>query len=152
MNDKGLMTRETGTFEPIREFSMLPALGGIFDELFAPVRAALPTAWMPRVDIHETEKEYVLNLALPGVKKEDVTVDVRDGVLSIAGERRAVKEEKEKSWLRKETSYGSFRRAFILPDDTHPEQLKAAYKDGVLTVLIPRPAHAEAKGIRIRVE
>lgn len=142
--EKGLMTREVEQ-----------GLTSLIDELFAPMRppaAVLPKGWLPRVDVQETEKEYVLSAALPGVRKEDVRVDVRDGVLTIIGERRSEKEEKGKTWLRKETSYGAFERSFVLPDGTHPEEVRAGHKDGVLTISMPKPAETKHKGVRIAVE
>lgn len=157
--EKEMMTSEADrklvNFDPLRDWGGFPTLSGLFDELFAPLRlpaAALPKNWMPRVDIQETDKEYILSVALPGVRKEDVKLDVRDGMLSITGERRSEKEEKGKTWLRKESSYGSFRRSFMLPDGTHPEDVKAAHKDGVLTISMPKPVEVKAKGVRINVE
>lgn len=157
--EKGLMTRsaerDLPVWDPFRDAGAFPTLSGIIDELFAPSRApaaVLPRSWMPRVDIQETEKEYVLTAALPGVRKEDVRLDVRDGVLSIAGERKTEKEEKGRTWLRKETTYGSFERSFVLPEGTHPEDVKASHKDGVLTVRMPKPAGSQPKGVRINVE
>lgn len=157
--EKVLMTRETerdpASWDPFRGGGTFPSLTGLIDELFAPMRlpaAVLPKGWMPRVDVQETEREYVLSAALPGVRKEDVRIDVRDGILTIVGERKSEKEEKGKTWLRRETSYGSFERSFILPDGTHPEDVKAAHKDGVLTISMPKAVETKSKGVRVNVE
>ena len=154
--EKGLMRRESeeeAVWDPFRDLGTLPAIGSLLDELLTPMRLpSTPKAWLPRVDVQETEKEYVLTAALPGVRKEDVKLDVRDGVLTIAGERRAEKEEKGKAWLRRETTYGSFSRSFTLPEGTHPEDIKASHKDGVLTVSMPKPAEPKSKSVRIGVD
>ena len=158
MNEKGMMTKETQRdielSDPLREFRNVP-LGGFFEDLFAPMKTilpAMPKAWMPRADIQETEKDYLLSLALPGVRKEDVKLDIQGDVLTITGERKSDKEEKGKYWLRRETSYGSFQRSFVLPDGLHPEDVKAAHKDGVLTVTMRKPAEVKPKGVRINVD
>lgn len=157
--DKGPMTKESerglASWDPFRDGLTFPSLTGLIEELFAPTRspaAVLPAGWMPRVDVQESEKEYVLSAALPGVRKEDVRIDVRDGILTIIGERKSDKEEKGKTWLRRETSYGAFERRFTLPEGTHPEDVKASHKDGVLTISMPKPAGAKARGVRINVE
>jgi HSP20 family protein len=89
---------------------------------------------------------------LPGVKKEDIVVEMRDGDLVISGERKTDSEVKEQDYYRIERSYGSFRRRIPMPFDVRPEQVKANYKDGVLEVEIPKPAlkEPEAKKITVR--
>ncbi|MEK7232373.1 MAG: Hsp20/alpha crystallin family protein [Elusimicrobiota bacterium] len=137
----------------LREFRRLP-FGGL-EDIFSPMRTslpALPTAWMPRVDIRETEKEYILDLSLPGVKKEDVKVEVKDGVLTISGEKKTEKEEKGKTWLRRESSYGSFQRSFVLPEGLHTEDVKASCKEGVLTLTMRKPAEVKRRGVSVRVD
>src|ERR1041385_7135330 len=145
------MEREIESWSPFRLF---PA-GGFFEDLFAPLRVsvpALPSAWMPRADIRETDKEYILDLALPGVKKEDVKVEVKDEVLTITGEKKTEKEEKGKTWLRRESSYGSFQRSFALPEGLHAEDIKSSYKDGVLTLTMRKPAEVKGRGVSIKVD
>lgn len=140
--------------DPLREFRGLP-FGGLLEDVFAPMKAGfppMPAAWMPRADIRETEKEYVIELALPGVKREDVKVDVQGDVLTVSGEKRTEKEEKGKTWLRRESSYGSFRRSFALPEGLHPEDVKASCKDGVLTLTLRKPAEAKPRGVSVKVE
>lgn len=140
--------------DPLREFRLFP-LSGLFEEAFAPLRMTsptLPTAWMPRADIRETDKEYILDIALPGVRKEDVKVDVQDNILTITGEKKSEKEEKGKTWLRRESSYGSFQRCFSLPEGLHTEDVKAAYKDGVLTLTMRKPMEVKSRGVNIKVD
>lgn len=140
--------------DPLREFRAFP-FGGLLEDAFAPLRMnlpALPEAWMPRTDIRETEKEYILDISLPGVRKEDVKVEVKDDILSINGERKSEKEEKGKAWLRRESSYGSFQRSFTLPEGLHTEDVKAAFKDGVLTLTMRKPAEVKSRGVSIKVD
>ena len=140
--------------DPLREFRLLP-FGGLLEDVFAPLRTnmpAFPAAWMPRTDIRETEKEYILDISLPGVKKEDVKVDVKDNVLTVTGEKKSEKEEKGKTWLRRESSYGSFLRSFELPEGLHTEDVKASCKDGVLTLTMRKPAEVKKRGVSIKVD
>lgn len=140
--------------DPLREFRLLP-FGGIFEDAFAPLKMdlpALPAAWLPRADIRETDKEYILEIALPGVKKEDVKVDVKDDILTISGEKKAEKEEKGRNWIRRESSFGSFTRSFVLPQGLHNEDVKASCKDGVLTLNLRKPAEVKTRGVSIKVD
>lgn len=140
--------------DPLREFRLLP-FGGLLEDVFAPLRTnmpAFPTAWMPRTDIRETEKEYILDISLPGVRKEDVKVEVKDNVLTVTGEKKSEKEEKGKTWLRRESSYGCFLRSFELPEGLHTEDVKASCKDGVLTLTMRKPAEVKARGVSIKVD
>src|SRR4051812_9732316 len=85
--------------------------------------------WMPLVDITEDDKEYLITAELPEVKKEDVKVTVENGVLTVTGERKFEKEEKDKRYHRIERSYGSFARSFALPDDGDASKVNAEFKD-----------------------
>lgn len=148
--------RPAAVWDPFPEFRGLGGLSEIFDELLSgmpsPRTRALGGALMPRVDIHETDREYVLKAALPGVKKEEVKIEVDNGVLSIRGEHRAEKEEKDKNWLRREIQYGCFQRSFNLPGGIHPEDVKAHFKDGMLTVAVHKHALVKSRGVPVRVE
>ena len=144
-------------WEPARGSRGLTGLSALFDDLMNGRMPALqfptpPRAWAPRVDIQETEKEYVLTASLPGVKKDDVKVSVEEGVLTISGERREEKEEKGKAWLRRESAYGSFQRSFVLPSGMHPEEVKASHKDGQLVVTLRKPVQPKSRGISVKVE
>ncbi|MBI4376970.1 MAG: Hsp20/alpha crystallin family protein, partial [Elusimicrobia bacterium] len=99
-----------------------------------------------------TNKEYIISAALPGMKKEDVHINVRNGVLTLSGERKEETEEKGKNWLKREMGYGSFQRSFILPVGVHPEDVKASYKDGVLNVSLPKLEPEKKQGIDIKVD
>jgi len=113
-----------------------------------PISAA---AWEPLTDITEDEKEFLVKAELPEVKKEDVKVNVEDGILRISGERKFEKEEKNKKYHRIERSYGSFLRAFTLPEGADATKIAADFKEGVLMVHLPKTEKAKAKAIEVKV-
>ena len=107
--------------------------------------------WTPSVDISETEAEYVVKAELPEVKKEDVKVTVEDGILTLQGERRHEKEEKGKRVHRIERAYGSFVRSFTIPDYVDDAKVSAEFKDGVLSLRLPKSEKAKPKAIEVKV-
>lgn len=107
--------------------------------------------WTPLVDISEDDKEYVIKAELPEIDRKDVRVKVEHGVLTITGERRIEKEEKDKRYHRVERVYGNFARSFTVPDDADPEKVTAEYKDGVLRVHLAKAPHALPKTIDVKV-
>ena len=107
--------------------------------------------WAPLVDIVEDEHEYLIKAELPEVKKEEVKVTVQDGVLSLAGDRKLVKEEKDKKYHRVERAYGSFVRTFSLPEDADENKVSADFKDGVLQVHLPKSEKARPKNIEVQI-
>lgn len=107
--------------------------------------------WTPRVDIVEDEKEILVKAELPEMKKEDVKVTVDQGVLTISGERKLEKEEKNKKYHRIESSYGSFLRSFTLPVAVLAEKVSAEFKDGMLKVHLPKDMSTGAKSVEIKV-
>ena len=109
------------------------------------------TEWTPTVDISEDEHGYHIKAELPEVKKEDVHVTVESGVLTIRGERRFEKEETKRKYHRVERSYGSFLRSFSIPDDADPTVVSAEYKDGVLSILLPKSEEKKPKRIEVSV-
>ena len=108
--------------------------------------------WSPRVNIAETDKAFVIKAEIPEVKKEDVKVTVDNGVLSICGERKQEKEEKGKKLHRVERRYGSFCRSFTLPDNVDEAKIEASFKDGMLSLEVPKTEEVEPKAIEIKVE
>jgi HSP20 family protein len=113
--------------------------------------AMVGTEWLPRVDIAETEKEYVLKAELPEVKKEEVKVRFENGVLSITGERKLEKEEKGKKYHRVERAYGRFERTFTVPEETDPAKITSEFKEGVLIVHLPKNPEAKPKAVEVKV-
>jgi HSP20 family protein len=108
--------------------------------------------WSPQVDITEDDKEYLLKTDLPEMKKDEIKVNVEEGVLSVSGERKAEKEEKNKKFHRIERSYGSFMRSFSLPEDADGKKVLAEFKDGVLHVHLPKSPVAKPKAIEVKVQ
>src|SRR5512137_848560 len=98
--------------------------------------------WSPLVDISEDDKEYVIKAEIPDMKKEDVKISVQDEILTISGERKYEKEEKGKRYHRVERAYGSFMRSFAVPENADGSKVNAEYKDGVLTVHLPKSEKA----------
>ena len=94
--------------------------------------------WTPFVDIGENDNEYLVKAELPEVKKEDIRVSVDEGTLTISGERKVEKEEKNMKFHRVERAYGRFERSFTLPDETDSERITSEYKNGILTVHLPK--------------
>jgi len=115
-------------------------------------REALSIAdWTPSCNVSETPEEYRIDAELPGVKKEDVELSVENRVLTLRGERREKKEEKDKKFHRVESTYGSFMRSFTLPDDADGDKVAADYKDGLLSVRVPRTAPKESNARTIKI-
>lgn len=108
--------------------------------------------WLPKVDVFEKENRLVTRVDLPGVKKEDVKVEVTDGHLALSGERKFEKEEKKDNVYRTEREYGSFYRAIPLPEGVKLEDVKATFADGVLEVSVPLPARPEAKVRKVEIQ
>ena len=107
--------------------------------------------WSPLVDISEDDKEYVIKAEIPEMKKEDIKLNVHNDVLTITGERKYEKEEKNKKYHRVERAYGSFMRSFTLPEDADGSKVTAEYKDGLLKVHLPKSEKAKPKAIEVKV-
>lgn len=118
-----------------RTFS--PFLSNLFDDDFFPV-VSNRTSSMPAVNIKENEKNYTLELAVPGMDKKDLKIDINEDVLTISSETKNETEEENDGYKRKEFSYSSFCRSFYIPDNVNKDKIGASYKDGILTVEIPK--------------
>jgi HSP20 family protein len=126
----------------------------LFREAFSPWpgETELSTrAWAPPVDIYETENDIVLKAELPGVDPKDVEVRIEDNTLYLKGERKFEKEVKEQNYHRVERCYGSFARSFSLPNSISADKVKAEFKDGLLTLTMPKREEAKPKTIKIDV-
>lgn len=108
--------------------------------------------WTPSTDISETDREYLIRAELPAVKKEDVQVTLDDGILTITGERKHHKEDKNETYHRVESFYGSFERRFSIPENVNAEAIRCESKDGVLTVRIPKNETPKHKPKQITVQ
>ncbi len=109
------------------------------------------TTWAPAVDIYETENELVVKADLPDVNEKDLDVRIENNTLTIRGERKFEKKVEEENYLRVERTYGSFSRSFSLPNTVNSEAIKAEYKNGVLTVELPKRAESKPKQIKVNV-
>ena len=103
----------------------------------------------PAVDIYEDEKAIYLKAELAGINPEEIKINVENDVLTLEGERKLEKEEKKEGYHRVERSYGSFRRSFSVPDNVSTDEIDANYKDGVLTLTLPKTREATAKEIKV---
>ncbi len=107
------------------------------------------TNWQPMVDIYDRDEEIVIKAELPGLEKKDITIDVKDRILTLKGERTYDNETEGDKYYRRERAYGKFERSFTLPDGLDPEKIKADYKDGLLSVEIPKSEKEKPKQITI---
>ena len=141
-------------WNPARDFfSLRHNMNSLFDDFFYPTRRTVENDgmwnWNPAVDIYEEESNIVVKAEVPGMQKDQITVDVKDGVLTLKGERSENKEIKEDRYFKRERTYGRFERAFTLPADVKADEIKAEYKDGVLKVLVPKPEAEKPKQITV---
>jgi HSP20 family protein len=151
-----LVRLSTARWDPFGEFSTLQErMNRLFEDLMPTTRMGeeeLNTGtFYPAVDIYEGEKEITLKAELPGIDKKDVHVDINGGVITLRGERKIEKENKKENYHRVERSYGIFNRSFALPTTVDPGKVKANYKDGVLSVTLPRKEEAKPKLIPVGV-
>jgi HSP20 family protein len=126
----------------------------LFREAFSPVfgEGELSTrTWAPPVDIYETDENLVLKAELPGINPDSVEIRVEDNTLYLKGERKFEKEVKEQNYHRVERSYGAFTRTFSLPGSIDADKVAANFKDGVLTLTMPKKEEAKPKTIKINV-
>ena len=141
------------TRRPMRNlFSLHNEIGRIFGDLFSlheDGTDAKETAWIPTVDISETENGYEIRAELPGVSENDVNISVSDNVLTIKGEKRTEEASDGKNYHRVERRYGSFQRSFTLPRHVETDAIKAEFTDGVLTLEIPKAEVAKPTEISI---
>ena len=107
--------------------------------------------WSPLVDISEDEKEYLIKVELPEVRKEDVKVTAEKGTLTIMGERKFEREEKSRKYHRVERAFGTFGRSFSLPEDASPAKVSAEFKDGVLTVHLTKDEKAKPQQVEVKI-
>jgi HSP20 family protein len=126
----------------------------LFKEAFSPISGETEQstrAWAPPVDIYETADNIVLKAELPGIDPQDLAIRVEDNTLYLKGERKFEKEVKEEDYHRVERSYGAFSRSFSLPSSIDTDKVKAEYKDGLLTLTLPKREVVKPKTIKIDV-
>ena len=146
-----------GRWDPFRDVAALQdRINRIFSESFGSARELDEDGgiydWRPPVDIYETAEGFILKVELAGVEKENVSVEVKDDVLTLKGERLLDPQVKDEQYYRKERSFGKFQRSFTLQESIKPEQVKASFKNGILTIVVPRPAAEGAKQVTVKID
>lgn len=138
-------------WSPSREFDTLrQEIDRVFNTFWPQEAMASSTSmWTPRIDLGETEDEYVLQADLPGMKQEDIDIQFHSGMLLLKGERK-LERETHNGYHRRERTYGAFARSFALGTPVEAEKISATYKDGVLEVHVPKTAAAKPKRIAIQ--
>jgi HSP20 family protein len=134
--------------------SSYPTLQDWFDRMFAgwPTYSETEFVWSPRVDVHETDREIYLYVELPGVKREDVKVEIKRSVLTISGERKQEAHAEKSEFSRTERYYGKFERSFTLPETVKNDSIGANLRDGILTVTLQKTEKAIPKQIEVEVK
>ena len=141
-------------WSPWREMETFPnSINRLFDGTLFPATWSSEDSelqnWRPVVDIYDNKKSIVIKAELPGVDKKDIHVDVKDGILTLSGERSCENEVKEENFHRKERFFGKFQRSFALPKGLNPDKIDADYKDGVLKIEIMKPEEEKPKKIAV---
>lgn len=108
--------------------------------------------WLPSLDVSETKNEIVVKAEIPGIDPKDIDISLADGVLTIKGEKKQEKEEKDENYHLIERSYGSFTRSVQLPKEVKSDKISASYKNGLLRVTLPKSEETKKKEIKIKVE
>lgn len=127
-----LLTR----FDPLREFANMQRAFQEMPQLSEEDKSI--NAFVPKVNTRELDDAYYIDVDLPGIKKEDIDIDIHDGKLTIQGERKFKDETKEEDYYKVETSFGKFMRSFSLPDNIDSDQVSASFNDGVLEVKVAK--------------
>ncbi len=141
-------------WEPFRGLSTLQdQMNRLFEDTLFRGRSSESalTTWAPAVDIYETENALVVKADLPDVNEKDLDIQVENNILTIRGERKFERDVKEDNYLRVERAYGSFSRSFSLGNTVNTEAIKAEYRDGVLTLTIPKREEAKPKQVKVSV-
>jgi HSP20 family protein len=146
--------RNTLSTEPYRTASTLQEqINRLFSDSFGrSTEEGNLTSWAPPVDIHETEHELVVKADLPDIDPQALDIRVENNILTIRGERKFEKKVEDKNYLRIERAYGAFSRSFALSNTVNADAIKAEYKNGVLTLTIPKREEAKPKQIKVNVE
>lgn len=140
-------------WEPLRGFKpFYRDVDRLINEFgFEPQEAIEQATWSPKVDVYETEESYVLKAELPGLKKEEIQIDLNDNTLTLKGEKKFDEKVEKENYVRVESSYGAFVRSFTLSDNVNAENISANYKDGILEVTLPKKEEAKPKEIKVEI-
>ncbi len=141
-------------WKPFREVSRLRSeMDRLWDEYFGAGRRAfrpMEEAWLPAVDVSETGDKITVRAEIPGMEAKDIDISMVGDTLVIKGEKKAEKEEKDENYHMVERSYGSFSRSMKLPATVDPDKVDASYKNGVLTIVLPKKEEVKPKPIEIK--
>jgi HSP20 family protein len=144
------MARHLIRWDPLRDMtSIRDDMDRLFDSMIGRYPTERTTIWAPALDVEETKEAVIVRTELPGTKKEDIKISVSGDELCISGERRHEAEDKGKTFHRIERAYGKFQRSLVLPADVQGDKAKAAYKDGVLELTLPKSEKAKSHEIAI---
>jgi HSP20 family protein len=143
--------------KPWRPFKELPALREEMNKLWSffgerPFMEPFGKEWQPSLDVSETKDNIVVKAEVPGMDGKDIDISLSGGVLTLKGEKKQEKEEKDENYYFAERSYGAFFRAVQLPQEVQTDKIKASYKNGVLTITLPKSEEAKAKEVKIKVQ
>src|ERR1700679_3855238 len=141
-------------FQPFREVSTLQdRINRVFRESYTGGQdeALTTSTFAPAVDVYEDEHKVALKIEVPGIDEKDIDVQVENNILTVHGERKIEKEEKEENYRRVERHYGSFTRTFTLPQTVDTEKVAATYDKGVLKIALPKKAEAKPKQIKVNI-
>lgn len=140
------------TFDPVEQLSHLrEEVNRLFQSPFEGLTQAFNT-WSPAVDLYEDKDNVVVKAELPGMKKEEIEVSLREGMLTISGERKIEREEGKGETYRSERFFGRFQRSVMLPSAVDEAKVNASYKDGILTITLPKSEEAKPKQIAVSVK
>jgi HSP20 family protein len=140
-------------WEPFRDMLSLRAdMDRLFSSLFGGAYEEREGMWAPIVDIEEDNDSIMVKAEIPGMQKEDIKVSVQSNILTITGERKHESETKNKTFHRVERSYGKFSRMITLPTDVDSDKVKANYKDGILSITLPKPEATKPKHIDVEIK
>ncbi len=143
-------------FDPFREFQELQEtferMNRVFNAMQNVQTAEANVDFVPAVNTREADDAYYLEVDLPGVKKENISIDVEDNALRISGERKLQEERKDEDFYRVESVYGKFERVFSLPEDVDADKIEAEMEDGVLQIKIPKKQTIENAPKKIEIK
>jgi HSP20 family protein len=122
----------------------------IMDEFFSDAVATRQNTFAPSIDISETDKQYMIDVEVPGMKKDDIDLNIENNTLTISGERKFEKKEDNKQYHRVESHYGSFSRSFTLPDNVKVDSISASYNNGILNITVDKSEQQMKKQIKIK--
>lgn len=146
----GEMDREIMPWSPWREMaSMREALDRMFDESVTSMARGSDVNY-PALNVRQTDKEVIVEADVPGMKQEDIDIEISENAISIKGERKATHEEKKQNYFHREVSYGAFHRAITLPVEIDPQKAKADIEHGTLVISLPKAEPAKPKTIKIK--